>query len=184
MKQLSEHYKINLQFSSPHHHSTNGLIERQFRTVRDYITTSINDKRGKTWVDILPEIEFTLNATVQKSIGMSPAEVVFGFRINRQWNETNKIIKDREEILETVKNNQKKIRYNNDRTCQREFQVGEYVLSKVEGNSTKDANRYEGPLKILQKRHDRSYILEGENGKKVIRNIAWLKPFKGGGCEI
>jgi len=28
MKQLSEHYKINLQFSSPHHHSTNGLIER------------------------------------------------------------------------------------------------------------------------------------------------------------
>ena len=51
-------------YSSPYHHSANGLIERKFRTIRDYINASLKDKTGKNWADLLPEIEFVLNSTV------------------------------------------------------------------------------------------------------------------------
>jgi len=94
MKELAERYKIQIQYSSPYHHNTNGLIEKQFRTIRDFIS-SLKDKNEKTWVDLLPEVEYSLNATTQKchTIGMSPAEVVFGFPINRQWNNNKEIVK-------------------------------------------------------------------------------------------
>ena len=32
--------------------------------------------------NLLPDIEFALNASVQKTTGKSPAEIVFGFKIN------------------------------------------------------------------------------------------------------
>mgnify|MGYP003543076045 FL=1 len=47
MKELAERYKIQIQYSSPYHHNTNGLIERQFRTIRDFISSSLKDKNGK-----------------------------------------------------------------------------------------------------------------------------------------
>jgi transposase InsO family protein len=178
MKELAERYKIQIQYSSPYHHNTNGLIERQFRTIRDFISSSLKDKNGKTWVDLLPEVEYSLNATTQKSIGMSPAEVVFGFPINRQWNNNKEIGRNREDILNTVRQNQSKIAYDNSKRGNREFNVGEHVLVKVETRSNKDDNRYEGPMKIHKKRHDRSYELQDKNGKLLVRNIEWLKPFK------
>ena len=42
-------------------------------------------------VDLLPNLEFALNVSVQKTTGKSPAEIVFGFKINRtQWHEQDK----------------------------------------------------------------------------------------------
>ena len=40
MSELADKYNIKLTYSSPYHHSANGLIERQFRTIRDCINTS------------------------------------------------------------------------------------------------------------------------------------------------
>ena len=62
MKEMAEKCGMNLCFSSPYHHSTNGIIEQQFRTVRDSINTSVKD-RNKNWAELLPEVEFALNAT-------------------------------------------------------------------------------------------------------------------------
>ena len=36
-----------LFFSSPYHHNTNGIVERQFRTIRDYINSSSNENKKK-----------------------------------------------------------------------------------------------------------------------------------------
>ena len=36
-------------------------------------------KRELGWANLLPNIEFALNASVQKTTGKSPAEIVFGF---------------------------------------------------------------------------------------------------------
>ena len=62
---------------SPYHHSSNGQIERQFRTIRDSIVLKLNEKEGDDWSDYLPKIEFMMNATHQKTIEISPAEAVF-----------------------------------------------------------------------------------------------------------
>ena len=131
-----------LCFSSPYHHNTNGIIERQFRTIRDYINCSIQDRKIKDWAMILPDIEFTLNATFQKTIGRSPAEIVFGKKINREhW------YSQRDETQEEKKETEQ---------TERKFNIGDEVLVKVELRS-KDKERYEGPYRIIQKVHDRRY---------------------------
>ena len=69
-KKISEMTKslgIKLCFSSPYHLNTNGIVERQFRTIREYINTSLRERKKTDWAEILPEIEFTMNATIQKS---------------------------------------------------------------------------------------------------------------------
>ena len=78
MKELARKTGAKIWFSSPYHHNTNGVVERQFRTIRDYINSTVMDRQQKDWGRILPEIEFTMNATMQKTLGKSPAEVIFG----------------------------------------------------------------------------------------------------------
>jgi len=56
------------------------------------------------------------------------------------------------------------------------------VLVKVE-NRQKGSDRYEGPLQISRRIHDRSFELKNKTGRVIYRNIEWLKPFKAGGCE-
>ena len=38
---------IEIRFSSPYHHSANGIIERQFRTIRDALNASLRQKIWK-----------------------------------------------------------------------------------------------------------------------------------------
>jgi len=180
IRTMCEKFQIKLEFSSPYHHNTNGIIERQFRTIRDYINTTVETNRSKNWVDILPEIEFCLNATVQKSLKMSPAEIVFGFKINREWGGTDRT-NNRDERIKTAIKNQKLVNYHNENRGNRHFEINEEVLVKKEGR-VKDDNRYEGPYRVTKKIHDRSYELENNTGKKIIRNIEWLRSFKKGGC--
>ena len=36
------------------------------------------------WSDIIPEIEFTMNATFQKTLVKSPVEIIFGRKLSRE----------------------------------------------------------------------------------------------------
>ena len=65
----------------------------------------------------------------------------------------------------------------------REFKEGGLVLVKVE-NRQKGSDRYEGPLQISCRVHDRSFELKNKTGRVIYRNIEWLKPFKAGGVRI
>ena len=66
--EFAKRWNVELCFSRPYHHNTNGQIERQFRTVRDLLNTTLEDRKISDWTEILPEIEFALNSTWQKSI--------------------------------------------------------------------------------------------------------------------
>lgn len=185
---LAKVHNIKLCYSSPYHHSANGLIERQFRTIRDAIQTSLKDKTYRNWTELLPSVEFMLNATIQSTIGVSPAEVVYGKRIFKEWfdeeNDGNSILEfmstqetKRNVIKEEIEKNSAKIKYNNDSRTNREFKIGDKVLVKKD-IKTKEDDRYVGPGEIIEKRHDRSYIVRMDGGVVKIRNIEWLKPFK------
>jgi len=41
IKEMIQSMGIKSCFSSSYHHNTNGTVERQFRTIRDYINTSL-----------------------------------------------------------------------------------------------------------------------------------------------
>ena len=76
----------------------------------------------------MPEVEYMINATHQKTIDMSPAEVVFG-RCLRRRNVSNQ-----------------KIDFNAQETT-RSFNIGDKVLVKKETNK-KDENRYDSPATV------------------------------------
>ena len=92
-----------MKFPSPYYHASNGLVECQFRTI--HIT--LKEKNWSDWVELLPEIEFMLNSTVQRTIKFSPTEVVFGKRISKEWCEedTEKLINSRDIIHSKINNN-------------------------------------------------------------------------------
>ena len=182
IRELATSHNIKLQFSSPYHHCANGLIERQFRTIRDLMNTSLKDKLKKNWVELLPEIEFTLNATVQSTTGKSPAETIFGFRISREWRNNVNMSNDRSNIIKEVQEKQKNVIYKNSNRIHREFEVNDLVLVK-EDIRKKEDDRYKGPFQISKKIHERSFELRDKDGKTIIRNVEWLKPFKQGGCK-
>ena len=148
---------FKMEYSSPYHHSSNSQIERQLRTIRDSIATKINEIKGKDWAKYLPEIEFMMNATYQKTLAMSPAEIVFGRKIYR----------------ENVNSTKLNFNENPDMTW-RKFLVGQKVLVK-KITTSKDEDRYEGPGTIEEKLHDRSYWIRMNNGRSIIRNVEWLK---------
>ena len=54
--------------------------------------------------------------------------------------------------------------------------LGEEVLINVETRS-KDRDRYEGPYKVVQKVHERQYVLQDESGKTIQRNVEKMKQF-------
>lgn len=153
--------RIKPVYSSPYHHNTNGIIERQFRTIRDAINTRMKDGMHKDWSELIPEIEFMLNSTIQATLGKSPAEMVFGRKIKLWW-------KSKVENIETTKQNSE--------TTKRCFEIGERVLIKKDVRNKED-DRYIGPATILNKRHDRSYEMETDDKRILIRNVEWLKPY-------
>ena len=112
---------------------------------------------------MLPEIEFSINATYQKTIGKSPAEAIFGRNIRRENTKPK---------LDPFKNIQ----------TNRSFNVGDEVYVKREVKN-KDEDRYEGPGKVQKRIHDRSYLVNMEDGRSIVRNVEWLKPSKRGGCD-
>jgi len=188
VKELAENCKSKILFSSPYHHSSNGQIERQFRTIRDAIHISLKDKKGRDWTEILPEVEFMINGTVQSTIKMSPAELVFGKKISREWyDETDKeddeikYVKIRQEkrskLYKAIGENNNNDNKDDKQLIEREFKVGDLVLIK-KPNVSKTEDRYEGPAKIVEKRHDKSYIIRFEGGRTIVRNVEWIRLFK------
>ena len=172
MSKLTKMTGARICFSSPYHHNTNGVIERQFRTIRDYINTATMGTGHKDWATILPDIEFTMNATKQKTVGKSPAEIIFGRKIYREcWTGQIQETEDKHrETLETV-------------LTRRKFRIGDQVLVKVE-TRTKDKERYEGPYMVIKKIHDRRYLVQNDKGQRIERNVEKLRQFfKEGGCK-
>ena len=186
---LSDKYNFTIHYSSPYHHQTNGQIERQFRTIRDWISCSIQDKLYKNWEESLPHIEFAMNSTIQMSIKCSPAEVIFGKKINKERFKNqlqnvkepieyiDRLQTDRNKKHGLIKELSRQNKYETDKRTHRQYDVGENVLIKIDLRNKQD-NRYSGPHKIINKLHDNSYQLEDKRGKILIRNIEWLKPYK------
>ena len=52
ISELADRHKITMVFSSLYHHSGNGQVERQFRTIRDLIHISLQDKNFSDWTEL------------------------------------------------------------------------------------------------------------------------------------
>ena len=53
------------------------------------------------------------------------------------------------------------------------FDIGDEVLVEAEARS-KNKDRFKGPYIVIQKIHDRRYLLEDQEGKTIQRNVEYI----------
>ena len=176
-------FGIKQEFSSPYQHQSNGLAERVIRTVRDMLATSLTGAGlENNWQDLLPRIEFSLNATIQNSTNFSPFEIVYGRKVNL-FSRLGHIDQGRDEIASKTKTNLQKAAttmHNRDldKRGSRIFKVGERVLVRMEPHRRKkDGSQYEGPFQIVKFLSPRQVELQYPTSRKT-RRIEWLKRCK------
>ena len=174
---------------SPYYPQANGIIEREFRTVKDMIYATCKTS-GRDWAHVIPHIEMGLRATVNKSTKAIPYEVIFGqsFPIPRIKNNVcfkNELIDSitsyRSYVQKMINSQQQEKIMQNSVSGNRRFAVGDAVMVRRVGNNKPgilDA-KYFGPCKIIQACGHLSYKLNYK-GKEFIRNQFHLKRFSGG----
>lgn len=174
---------IQQEFSSPYQHQSNGLAERAIRTMRDLISSTLaGGCSEKNWLELLPRVEFVINATKQSATGCSPFEIVFGRNINLHSVFDQNVLQSRNiieeaRIVATKAANTMRAQ-DVSRRGTRFFKVGEEVLVKIEPHKRKkDGIQYEGPYQIQRFISPHQVELQTEN-KTKLRRIEWLKKWQ------
>lgn len=147
---------------------SNGQVERYNRTILDSLTAQNLREDEKNWDNMIGRIQWGLNNTVQKTIGRSPSEVMFGTEMNSEFNPVlNEITKETREIsslpsirrevksrIEKAQDAQKRY-YDQGRRPARIYNNGDLIkITKVafqnKGKSTKLMPSYEGPFRVIK----------------------------------
>lgn len=147
----------------------NGQIERYNRTILNSLASMNHDLDEKDWDINVPKVQWSLNNTLNKGIGKTPAEVVFGQRTNSPSDNVLKsalldLTKDtsdidehtdiRKAVQETILNKQRKMKetFDNSRAPTKIFSEGDLVMipnhNPEKGKSKKLAPKFRGPYKI------------------------------------
>lgn len=143
----------------------NGQIERYNRSILSSLTALNIDKDDRNWDSDLSNVQWSLNNTLNKAIGKTPAQIVFGkdtvnlaeghlheisnnLELNENINET------REEVSSHINKQQEmmKARFDKKRCVANKYKVGDLVMvlkskSNV-GNSNKLVPPYSGPYRV------------------------------------
>ncbi|GKT29195.1 pol polyprotein, partial [Aduncisulcus paluster] len=79
LKRLCERLKIVQSFTHPHHHESNGIVERKNQDIGKHLRKMYSEGlRKQEWVDAVPLIMSLLNDTPCSTTGMSPRELLYG----------------------------------------------------------------------------------------------------------
>jgi hypothetical protein len=167
-----------LNFSSTYHPQINGQTERINQILEDMLR-ACELKDSKSWDKCLSYAEFSYNNSYQKSLKMSPFEVIYEYKCQTPlfWNEPGenqvfgpKILQEAERQVQVVRENlqlaqSRQKSYADHRRMKLRFQVGDFVYLKVPPmrglhhfkKRGKLAPRYIGPFKILEQRGEVAY---------------------------
>jgi hypothetical protein len=180
-KKLHEAIDTKLNFSSAYHSHTDGQAERVNQILEDMLRVcALKDK--KSWDKCLPYAEFSYNNSYQKSLKMSPFEILYGRKCRTPlfWNEPGEnqvfgpeILREAERQVQVIRENlqlaqSRQKSYADHRRRNLSFKVGDFVYLKVSpmrglhhfNLRGKLAPRYIGPFKILEQRGEVAYQLE------------------------
>jgi hypothetical protein len=180
-EKLHEATDTRLNFSSAYHPQTDGQTERVNQILEDMLRACAL-KDSNNWDKCLPYAEFSYNNSYQKSLKMSPFEVLYGRKCRTPlfWNKPGENQVFGPEILQEVESQVQVVRenlqlaqsrqksYADHRRRKLSFKVGDFVYLKVLPMRGlrhfkirgKLAPRYIGPFKILEQRGEVAFQLE------------------------
>lgn len=178
----------------------NGQIERINRIIIP-VLTKLSIEKTENWYKHVRKLQEALNSTYQRSIKMSPFEIMFGMRMRRQNSiELHKIIEEeynipnfvepRYELRKKSKEQIKKIQEENIRTFNkkrkdsRKYEVGDIVAIQKTRYApyAKILAKYVGPYKIVRVLGNDRYGVQkiGDHvGPRTTQSAAeFMKPWK------
>ena len=181
----------------------NGLVERANKEVNRHLRTLVYNKKVKSkWSTYLPLVQRIMNASVHNTLGVSPAQIVFGNAVRLDSNllptrpimHSSKVHEYLEGLLETQKDimqialrnqmesDQFHIATRGGKKGITEFPINSYVLVNYEGNEHRPPSKLHtflrGPLRIVN-RNGPIYTLENLVKNKLEDfHIKLLHPFE------
>ncbi len=208
VKELCTMMGISHLKTSPYHPQTNGAIERFHRTLKSILTKSLANNLD--WVQQIPFCLFTLRQMPNSDSGLSPFDLVFGFRVRTPLDALYfAIVENNHKALNvtdwalTLSQNLQNLRDTAalrsaiaktkrfalaDKTSKpRSFKVGDQVLYRIPGLSSKLSDSWEGPYDIVEKFGDVNYrINKGPHKKsgKMVHINTLKKYFTNTVCRI
>jgi hypothetical protein len=192
-----------LKFSAAYHPQTDGQTEVVNRSLGNLLRCLMGD-HARTWDSILPIAQFAYNNSINRTIGMSPFEVVHGYKARKPldllpMSPQVRMSESAEAFARHVHNLHKDIsnrihlsntRYKVQADSRRrhlEFVVGDYVMIRIRpkrfpsGTVKKLQARSAGPFKVLKRIGSNTYVIEllSDYGISSTFNIEDLVAYKG-----
>lgn len=163
----------------------NGQVERYNRTVLDALT-AYTDKLGeKYWDSILGKLQWGLNNTVNKGIGKTPAEALFGIplmskgdnifaEVLQEIRQPGSVQDIRDQISTHIEKDQQnqKNRYDKTKINAKIYKEGDLVkilkpTPNNDGQSKKLLPKYSGPFKVTKILGNDRYEVSSITGTKI-----------------
>ena len=181
----------------------NGLVERANKEVNRHLRTLVYDKKVKRkWATYVPLVQRIMNASVHNTLGVSPAQIVFGNSVRLDRNllpiQSNvhssnvqeylaSLLQAQKDIIEIAARNQMEsdqfhIATRGGKKGITEFPINSYVLVNYEANDHRPPSKLHtqlrGPLRVVN-RNGSIYTLENLVKNKLEDfHIKLLHPFE------
>ncbi len=184
--------------TSPYHPEMNGAVERMHGTFKSILGKCIAE--GLDWVGQVCFVLFVLRQMPNSDSGFSPFDMVFGFRVRTplhalyhgfyemegremgvcEWvnglAERLDLMRDCA-ALKLGKSRESRLKYVNRGSKSRELEEGSLVLYRVPGMSSKLADSWEGPYKVLAKKGAVNYKI-GKVGAETHAKVVHINCLK------
>ena len=147
--------------SAPYHPSSNGLAERAVQTVKQ----GLKKLREGSVKDRVARFLFAYRNTPQSTTGNSPAELLFGRKLNTRFDQL------KPDVFTTVQRNQQRQKFNHDNhSSQRSIKKGDLVYTR-----NYSAGQMWLPGKIVKQTGPVSFLVKLEEGRVWRRHINQIR---------
>jgi hypothetical protein len=196
-EQLMKIFGTKKFFSTPYYPQGNSLIERQHKTLKDYLRQYLQQLNTEQWDEILNFAIFNYNSHQNVST-YSPFQLTYGVQPNLPHENVENVITqgyDFDNYINRLKNNLKYLHDNtaritnkvkeqrvqrlNEKAEEYDFKLGQKVkiLSHHQGEGSKLRNIYNGPHTIVGTHNDNEYYSVMINGKVKKMNKRNIYPY-------
>jgi transposase InsO family protein len=186
------------QLTLAYSHQENTIVERANKEVMRHLRAVVFHEHVKTrWSKNLPLVQRIFNATPKQSLGVSPANIIFGNAINLDrgiflshipGNHKKKtlskwmadMLKDQHNIILAAQETQLALNVDHmvDNRVLSEFETNSYVMVSYEDRpSSKLHTNYKGPLRVINNIGSVYTLQNLVTGKNEDHHISKLQPF-------
>lgn len=173
LRKLCEFYEINKCQITAYKPSSNGAVERTNRKIKDILKTLVKPNT-EDWDLALEDVQFTINNTVNETVGESPHYLLYGYEKRlpntllddatpprHTYNYDDYIAWKTRRTYETIKQTRTRLKeaqsvqakYYDKNTAKPKIVVGAqvYVQNHVpEGPNVKVSAKFQGPYRVLE----------------------------------